>query len=390
MKLSLKILALIISLSFLSLQACRVEQAEFKKTETKTSPKPSKTPKSNSLDGADVTYIGNVPILYVSGTPAMMGNKIGLNFKRRIHFLNDNYMKRFAKSMDGRDKALAKAKIVEKYIPKRYIEEMKGIAKGADISYDDILIINTFVDTYRAGCANYILFGAMTPDGKIRHGRNLDFPDLGGAQENLVLIAYDQEGKNKFVSMSWPGIIGVLTGMNEKKISLGMAEAYGKTNRLQGMTYWFYYRTLLENYGTLKEAAKYLKKMKPNSGNIIMLASGIEKNALSVEVSSLEKAQVRYPEKGVLLATNDYISKKLRVQKSKWRMQLAQEYAGDRIGKMDTKRVKKLLRKTCQGLLTIMSVVMFPEDLSFEIAFEGKPAAKGPWYKIRWQDCFPK
>ncbi len=45
---------------------------------------------------------------------------------------------------------LQSAKNLEKFIPQPYIDEMRGIADGSGMSYDEILVLNTFLDTMLA------------------------------------------------------------------------------------------------------------------------------------------------------------------------------------------------------------------------------------------------
>jgi hypothetical protein len=46
------------------------------------------------------------------------------------------------------------AKKLERYIPERFIEEMKGIAKASGIAYDEILVANTIIDSLELfGCS---------------------------------------------------------------------------------------------------------------------------------------------------------------------------------------------------------------------------------------------
>lgn len=42
------------------------------------------------------------------------------------------------------------AKSLEQYIPQRFLDEMHGIAEGSGMAYEDILVLNTFVDTVLA------------------------------------------------------------------------------------------------------------------------------------------------------------------------------------------------------------------------------------------------
>lgn len=52
-----------------------------------------------------------------------------------------------------------------RYTPKRYREEMKGIAKGSGVSYRMIRRINLFPELIRAACTVAGVWGKATSDG---------------------------------------------------------------------------------------------------------------------------------------------------------------------------------------------------------------------------------
>ena len=342
---------------------------------------------SKLKDGKDVRVVNGVRILYLDGTHKENGVKIGKSFRSRIHFLKNGYMKTFFTITGGKEKTLIKAKKMEKFIPKRFIEEMQGIATGSGISYDDILILNCFMEIYKIGCSNHVAWGNMTKDGKLIHARNLDFPDKDKAHANLVILAYAIKGKKKILTITWPGVVGVLTGMNEDKLCLTIDELFHFGRKIQSMPYHFFYRMLLEDCKTLAEAEAKIKKRKANTANIIVVSSGLERTAFEAEVVPNKGAAFVKPEGNWLTVTNNAITTEFR-QKDCWRRKLALEYMKANKGQLDTKKMKKLLKKTNMGILNILAVVMEPEEMKMEIAYEKIPATQGPWHTLKWSDCF--
>jgi len=65
---------------------------------------------------------------------------------------------------------------IEPWIPQEYIEEMRGISDGADIPYDDILLINTFFDSMVGFRAMTFFVRALQAPQVIA----VDFGDLSG------------------------------------------------------------------------------------------------------------------------------------------------------------------------------------------------------------------
>lgn len=88
-------------------------------------------------------------VVHIQGkNPYEMGLCQGKMLKKEIQFSVHKVMKifKFIASSNGHRNLLAEAKKLEKFIPSEYILEMKGIAEGAKISYDEVLMENTLLD----------------------------------------------------------------------------------------------------------------------------------------------------------------------------------------------------------------------------------------------------
>ena len=123
-------------------------------------------------DIAQRGYIQNVQgikIVHLYGTPYEMGYEHGRLLKTEIRAFYTEFFEKAVLPVINRNKTLLieyfdyssekysgdnfakqlvldSAHEMEKSIPERYIEEMKGIADGSGLPYDEILIINTFPD----------------------------------------------------------------------------------------------------------------------------------------------------------------------------------------------------------------------------------------------------
>lgn len=111
-------------------------------------------------------------VLEVSGSPYERGYQHGKHFSKKIQSLFTMLLTNSIFPYLNRDRAdvasvmvryqneeiygngkfarqmmLESANYLAQYIPEQYMEEMRGIADGSGISFDDILIMNTFFDT---------------------------------------------------------------------------------------------------------------------------------------------------------------------------------------------------------------------------------------------------
>ena len=55
-------------------------------------------------------------------------------------------------------------------------------------------------------------------------GRNLDFPTLGYLEQYTLITVYRPTGKRAFASIGFPGLIGVISGMNDSGLAMAILE----------------------------------------------------------------------------------------------------------------------------------------------------------------------
>ena len=73
----------------------------------------------------------------------------------------------------------------KKYVPERFFEEMRGIADGAGMDVQDIIVANFIPELFH--CSGFALSGSATKDGTLYHGRILDYGCDWRLQEHAVL-----------------------------------------------------------------------------------------------------------------------------------------------------------------------------------------------------------
>lgn len=159
-----------------------------------------------------------------------------------------------------------------------YLEEMKGVARGAGVSFIDIVVINTYDDLlYLAGCSSVCV---ITPDQQIIHGRNLDYyyPQLLGKD---IYMCYQDLW---IVSISFPWYIWCLTATNKCGLSLS-----AHTSVCGDVSRWLptglMYRTILQYATTLSQSRDILTHLPKTVWNNLLVSSSNEKKAFVAEIS---------------------------------------------------------------------------------------------------------
>ncbi len=142
------------------------------------------------------------------------------------------------------------------HIPKKFIEEMHGIADGAEMEYEDVLAGNLFPEAFH--CSGAAFMGKASHDGSLYHVRILDFMVDAGLQDNAVLSIVEPEGAYAFMNVGYAGFMGSVTGMNEKQITIGEMGGGGQ-GHWDGLPMSLLLRDTLERASTLQEAMDIYK-----------------------------------------------------------------------------------------------------------------------------------
>jgi len=285
-----------------------------------------------------VEQIDGITVLHVEGGPYDMGLQQGVLMREQIKGIWLDYLRGSIMGGGNYDYAylLECAKAMEKHIPDEYIQEMRGIADGAGLAYEDVLIMHAHADTVHYGhgwgkpdskpgqCSNFAAWGEATADGALLHGRNLDWSTTGGAQKYPCVIDYHPFQGNRLCLVAWAGSVGSVTGMNERGITYGEMTSSSTDETLDGLPLFFQFRQILQYANTLEEAVEMQKSFDRTTGWNMMLCDGKIPDARALEVSDNHVSvftaddpkeadpPISEPLKNALRRTNHYIDQELQ------------------------------------------------------------------------------
>lgn len=271
----------------------------------------------------------------LEGGPTQMGIAHGRLLDTEVRFLVRQIDRHIFQRIDPirrpgiRIVARALAFIMGSHIPENLKEEIRGISLGSGISYSDLLLLNTLDDVLNIlrrfapdvpamACSSFAVFGERTWNGELLHGRNLDYHfggtllDDKGAVARLLLrkvvfFAYHPIDRAAFISISWPGMVGVTTAVNEAGLCLGNLTSYTRDATPSGVPTAILYRTIVEQAATLRDVGRLLRGARRTVGNNLIVSSGLENRAALFEITMNSIVEVA-PEEGVLVATNHFVS----------------------------------------------------------------------------------
>jgi len=240
---------------------------------------------------AFVEEIEGTKVVHLKGTPYEMGFQRGVLLKDVIHksLARFDELLELAKREVGLPKFAAKLildvtwRLCSPHIPLRYSRELEGLADGAGVSLQELRRIHVVSVITERGCSSFAVWGKATVDGKMYHGRNFDWIMEAGIQETAVTFCYEPQGLNSFVSIGYACAIGVLSGMNNRKVSIAQIGATNKDKRIDGIPLEFLLRQILEEASTLEQVTNIIQKARHTVGYNYVIADGDENRAYAYE-----------------------------------------------------------------------------------------------------------
>ena len=224
----------------------------------------------SKLGKAFLKQEGNWRTLYLKGNAFERGWQHGKLLKHLIHTNLD-----FMFTALTREKGLAyfQSRLAHliRFVPSLCLEEMKGLAKGAGVNHEAIFLLNLFPEFFH--CTGIACFGSATQDASLYHVRVLDYRVGMGLQNTAVFMVVDPQEGQSYLSVSYAGFIGVITGMNESQIAIGEigGDGYGD---IEGISMALLLKEMLMKASTLEEGIDILKLAKRTCEYFYVLSDG--------------------------------------------------------------------------------------------------------------------
>jgi hypothetical protein len=298
------------------------------------------------------------------------------------------YMKAEARGFDREVARLGASGFVP-FVRPEHLAELRALAKAANIDPRDALLGQCFTDIALVhACSTITLPAAASADHVARFGRNLDFPSVGLLDHNTVIIIFHPQGEYAFASVCYPGMIGVLSGMNEHGLTVANMEVYRQGRMPSGMPYMLLYRTLLEKCKTVSEALELLEKTQRQSANNLMLMDAAGDRAVA-EITPEKVSVRRAPETAALISTNHQRGEDLDAGGRCRRFDYLHDTAKEQFGKLTEQKVERMLGGAAQGKATIQSMVFEPANRVMFLAV-GERAYESKFVRVDLKKYFQK
>jgi isopenicillin-N N-acyltransferase like protein len=325
-------------------------------------------------------------VLHVKGEPYEMGYQQGAllrdDIRENVRFLFEVKAKEIKVELAGVNLLDPKRVIrgiasqQRKFVPERFFEEMRGVADGAGLDVQDIVIANFIPELFH--CSGFALSGSATKDGTLYHGRILDYGCDWRLQEHAVLTVAQPRGRIPFVNVTYAGFVGSVTGMNAERVSIGEMGGRG-LGHWEGVPMAFLVRMVLEEADSLPRGIALFHDNPRTCEYYFVMADGETRKAVGLEacwnafgVIGMGESHPRLPDAikdAVVLSAGDrYKELVKRVHKG--------------LGQFDAESARHLMDRPVAMKSNLHSVLFETTTTRFWVANaskDGKPAAEQPY-----------
>jgi peptidase C45 acyl-coenzyme A:6-aminopenicillanic acid acyl-transferase len=261
---------------------------------------------------------------------------------------------------------------IEKNIIPEYQAELYGISHYSDTVFNRYIpayqrsmylhaahdIGHALQDLMLVGCSSLVVWGDKTRDGKLLIGRNLDFYVGDDFAQNKLISFVKPSSGIPFMSVSWAGMIGVVSGMNYEGLTVTINASKSDIPFKAKTPISLLCREILQYASTLEEAVEIAKKRSVFVSENILVASAKDKKAIIIEISPRKIDVFESPNYDNLICTNHfqsdgYLSDKKNIKQIKethsfYRYQKIQELL-QKSNKISPEYMAEILRNT-EGL----------------------------------------
>jgi len=332
----------------------------------------------------ELRWIENQRVVLLSGSPEEVGRAHGELLRQEALACIDSVLHTFGTAQTIRTGRWFRHDLEEAYarlsphIPDRHKAETRAMAAALGLDEGLVQTLNVFPELFH--CSGFALFGKATQDGKLYHGRVLDYMTAIGLQDAATTFIVNVDGRIPFANVGYAGFIGSVSGMNAQAISLGEMGGRGE-GQWDGVPMATLMRRALEECRTLDEVMDLWKNSPRTCEYYYVFADGKTNRAVGVAAlpESIEfilpgQAHERLGE-GIEDAV--VLSAGSRLQKLRERVQA-------KYGQFDAELGQWLMSRPVAMQSNLHNVLFVPEDgvLYVANADHKRPAAERPYVKL--------
>lgn len=312
--------------------------------------------------------------LYIKGNPLQLGYNNGALTQPLMQKQEDIFFSKVEDFVPSKFKQWLLRGVLKWYNRKMYLNvredfqsEIYGLSRYSSDQFDFIApkfrrsmylhgahdIGHAMQDLMLVGCSSLAVWNENTEDGDLLIGRNFDFYVGDDFAEDKIIEFVEPEEGIPYMSVTWGGMVGVVSGMNKEGLTVTINAGKSKIPLVAKTPISLVTREILQFAKNTDEAIEIAKKRKVFVSESIMVGSANDKNAVIIEVSPDNFGVYKVENSSKLLCTNHFQSEPYQNDKrnvrqiaeshSEYRYEKLQEILTDN-PKMNPVKMAELLR----------------------------------------------
>ncbi len=312
--------------------------------------------------------IDDTRVLFLKGSPEEMGRQQGALLKKEIRNVEEKILygvgvgSSFEKGKWFFGEIEAAQGRLQPFMNERYLREMDALAMAAGIEPEEIRLANYFPELFH--CSGFALFGAATKEGKLYHGRVLDYMRGVGLEPSAVVVVAQPEQANAWVNITYAGFVGSVTAMNSKQIAIGEMGGRGE-GRWEGKPMAELVREVMENATTLDDAVRIMKKGPRSCEYYYVISDAKTKRAVGIHATPSQFETILPGQSHPLLP---HKMKDAVLMSAGDRYEALTERVQQNYGQFDAESALKLMCRPVAMKSNLHSVLFAPDTLDFWVA----------------------
>jgi predicted choloylglycine hydrolase len=256
---------------------------------------------------------------------------------------------------------------LDKNVTEEYREEIYGVSESASPKYQYLGTNFQRILNYHAahdighalqnlalvGCTSFGTWGSMSADSTMIIGRNFDFYVGDKFAEDKIVAFFSPTKGHKFMTVTWGGFVGAVSGMNEQGVSVTINAAKTSLPTGSATPVSIVTREILQYAKNISEAIAIAKSRKMFVSESFLVASAADNKAIIIEKTP-DDLDVYDPKKEFIVCTNHFQSNGL----GKTKMNMEQE--NESASSYRYKRLMELLH--ANGKNTVQKTVNILRD----------------------------
>ncbi len=340
--------------------------------------------RSKKVEHGELRWIDGQRVCLLAGTPEEIGTAHGQLLKTETQRCIDSVLYAFGTAQTiatgrwFRSDLDAAYQRLSPHIPERHKIETRALAASLGMSPQLLETLNVFPELFH--CSGFALFGDATLDGKLYHGRVLDYMTTIGLQDAATTFIVAPKGMIPFANIGYGGFIGSVSGMNAEKISLGEMGGRGE-GQWDGVPMATLMRRALEECDSLDEVKQLWSSSPRTCEYYYVFADGETKSAVGVAATP---QSIEFVEPGAFHERLGEGIKDAVVLSAGSRLEELRRRVQESYGKVDADAAMQLMCRPVAMKSNLHNVLFVPEDGVMYVAnaSHDQPAADRPYVKL--------